>query len=534
MADAIRIQDLRKTFRLGFIPKPRPVLKGITLTVREGEIFGYLGPNGAGKTTTIKCLLGLIRPDAGAVDIFGRSSLSPRSREELGFLPENPYFYDYLSAREFLAFTADLFGLARRDKEERIARLLALVGLERAADLPLRKYSRGMLQRAGLAQALINEPKLVILDEPLGGMDPLGRKEIRDIIVRFKDQGKTVFFTSHILQDIEMICDRVAIIVGGRIVKEGALSFPTAPLALAQDELLALNDDLGRGVLRVDEDLEGDGRFRGVGPEGVDRALEIRFDPVADDEDVVDAASAARLLDDRRRRVRVIAEDAVGAFEVGRVHPGERPLLGLGRRVVRGHLEYRGGDPRFFEDLPEGPALPQVPDLAAREGDDRLADADGFGPAGGLGRGEDGHVGLRIAVEEVEDGVPARVHAGDEVGPGDRRLGRQAGAEGPEIAPLLEEPAEGRQAPFIDPALRQHGIEAVEAEDDHLLGRPGPAVDLGREPRGPAEAQRGRGGDAGLEELPAREGRPLAFSHRVFPFAAAERPATSTRPRPSI
>ena len=223
MADAIRIRDLRKNFRLGFIPKTRPVLKGITFSVREGEIFGYLGPNGAGKTTTIKCLLGLIRPDAGTVDIFGRSSLSPRSRETLGFLPENPYFYDYLTAREFLAFTADLFGLARRDKAERIARLLKLVGLERAADLPLRKYSRGMLQRAGLAQALINDPKLVILDEPLGGMDPLGRKEIRDIIVRFKDEGKTVFFTSHILQDIEMICDRVAIIVGGRIVKEGGL-----------------------------------------------------------------------------------------------------------------------------------------------------------------------------------------------------------------------------------------------------------------------------------------------------------------------
>ncbi len=223
MADAIRIRDLQKTFRLGFIPKPRPVLKGITLAVREGEIFGYLGPNGAGKTTTIKCLLGLIRPDAGSVEIFGRSHLSPRSREPLGFLPENPYFYDYLSAREFLAFTADLFGLERRVKEERIGRLLKLVGLERAADLPLRKYSRGMLQRAGLAQALVNDPRLVILDEPLGGMDPLGRKEIRDIIVRFKDEGKTVFFTSHILQDIEMICDRVAIIVGGRIVKEGAL-----------------------------------------------------------------------------------------------------------------------------------------------------------------------------------------------------------------------------------------------------------------------------------------------------------------------
>ena len=223
MADAIRIQDLRKDFRLGFIPRTHKILKGITFAVREGEIFGYLGPNGAGKTTTIKCLLGLIRPDAGTIEILGRSHLSPRSREPLGFLPENPYFYDYLTAREFLSFTADLFGIGRPEKRERIAKLLALVGLERAADLPLRKYSRGMLQRAGLAQALINEPKLVILDEPLGGMDPIGRKEIRDIIVRFKDQGRTVFFTSHILQDIEMICDRVAIIVGGRIVKEGAL-----------------------------------------------------------------------------------------------------------------------------------------------------------------------------------------------------------------------------------------------------------------------------------------------------------------------
>jgi ABC-2 type transport system ATP-binding protein len=224
MADAIRIENLRKKFRLGFIPKARQILDGITLSVREGEIFGYLGPNGAGKTTTIKCLLGLIHPDTGTIEIFGRTYLSPRSRERLGFLPENPYFYDYLTAREFLAFTADLFGLARKDKEERIGRLLKLVGLERAADLPLRKYSRGMLQRAGLAQALINDPKLVILDEPLGGMDPIGRKEIRDIIVRFKDEGKTVFFTSHILQDIEMICDRVAIVVGGRIVKEGPLS----------------------------------------------------------------------------------------------------------------------------------------------------------------------------------------------------------------------------------------------------------------------------------------------------------------------
>src|SRR4030042_553209 len=183
MADAIRIDKLQKTFRLGFVPKTRQILKGNTFAVREGEIFGYLGPNGAGKTTTIKCLLGLIRPDAGTIEILGRSPLSPRSREPLGFLPENPYFYDYLTAREFLAFTADLFGLARKETGGRIARLLQLLGLERAGDLPLRKFSRGMLQRAGLAQALINDPKLVILDEPLGGMAPLGRKEIRAIIV---------------------------------------------------------------------------------------------------------------------------------------------------------------------------------------------------------------------------------------------------------------------------------------------------------------------------------------------------------------
>jgi ABC-2 type transport system ATP-binding protein len=223
MADAIRIENLQKSFRLGFIPKTKEILKGITFSVQEGEIFGYLGPNGAGKTTTIKCLLGLIFPDKGKIEIFGQPHLSARARQALGFLPENPYFYDYLTAREFLAFYADLFGLGRREKDKRIVQLLKLVGLERAAGLQLRKFSRGMLQRIGLAQALVNDPKLVILDEPLGGLDPLGRKEIRDIIVRFKREGKTVFFTSHILQDIEMICDHVAIIVGGRIVKQGAL-----------------------------------------------------------------------------------------------------------------------------------------------------------------------------------------------------------------------------------------------------------------------------------------------------------------------
>jgi len=223
MANALKIENLHKSFGTGFIPRKKEILKGIGFEVAEGEIFGYLGPNGAGKTTTIKCVLGLIFPDAGTVEIFGKPHLAPKARERVGFLPENPYFYDYLTAREFLAFYADLFLLGKAEKEERIASLLKLVGLERAAGLQLRKFSRGMLQRVGLAQALINDPLLVILDEPLGGLDPLGRKEIRDIIVRFKREGKTVFLSSHILQDIEMICDRVAVVIGGRIVSQGSL-----------------------------------------------------------------------------------------------------------------------------------------------------------------------------------------------------------------------------------------------------------------------------------------------------------------------
>jgi ABC-2 type transport system ATP-binding protein len=224
MAPVLELHDVRKTFRVGFIPKTRDVLKGISFSVDEGEVFGYLGPNGAGKTTTIKCALGLIFPDSGTIRLFGRPHLEPKAKAGLGFLPENPYFYDYLTAVEFLDFYARLFGLPAEVRAERIPRLLKLVSMDRAAGLPLRKFSRGMLQRVGLAQALINDPSLVILDEPLGGLDPLGRKEIRDIILGLRDAGKTVVFTSHILQDIEMICRRVAIIVGGRIISQGRLA----------------------------------------------------------------------------------------------------------------------------------------------------------------------------------------------------------------------------------------------------------------------------------------------------------------------
>jgi ABC-2 type transport system ATP-binding protein len=219
----LRIENLHKSFKTGFIPKKKKILKGLSLEVQGGEIFGYLCPNGAGKTTTIKCILGLIFPEDGKIEIFGYSNLSLKAKEKIGFLPENPYFYDYLTATEFLRFYSDITLVKKEDKQGQIKGLLDMVGLKQAANLQLRKFSRGMLQRIGIAQSLINNPSLVLLDEPLGGLDPLGRKEMRDVIVKLKEEGKTVFLSSHILQDIEMICDRVAILVEGQIINQGPL-----------------------------------------------------------------------------------------------------------------------------------------------------------------------------------------------------------------------------------------------------------------------------------------------------------------------
>lgn len=221
MTTALKAEDIHKSFKLGFIPKHKKILKGISLDVQQGEIFGYLGPNGAGKTTTLKCILGLIFPEKGKIEIFGHPYLSLQAKERVGYLPENPYFYDYLTAWEFLRFYSQLSPI--KVKEDKIRSLLRLFGLEESSTLQLRKFSRGMLQRIGLAQALLHNPSLLFLDEPLGGLDPLGRKEIRDTIVRLKEEGKTVFLCSHILQDIEMICDRVAILVDGEIINQGRL-----------------------------------------------------------------------------------------------------------------------------------------------------------------------------------------------------------------------------------------------------------------------------------------------------------------------
>ncbi len=223
MEPVIQIEGLCKDFRVGFWRRRRRILHALTLTVSRGEIFGYLGPNGAGKTTTIKLLTGLILATAGSARVLGQDLTRISARQQIGFLPENPYFYDYLTGREFLDLCSRLFGLASSVRRERIARLLHLTQLEEAADRQLRKYSKGMLQRLGLAQALINDPGLVILDEPMSGLDPLGRKAMRDVILQLKAEGRTIFFSSHILPDVEVLCDRVGILVGGHLRDVGRL-----------------------------------------------------------------------------------------------------------------------------------------------------------------------------------------------------------------------------------------------------------------------------------------------------------------------
>jgi ABC-2 type transport system ATP-binding protein len=221
--DAIRCQGLCKDYRVGFWRQRVRILHDLDLTVAAGETFGYLGPNGAGKTTTIKILLGLLYPTAGQARLFGRETSRPEARATVGFLPETPAFYDYLTGEEFLGFMAALAGVPRAEAREQILLLLERVGLSGAATRQLRKYSKGMLQRIGMAQALLGNPSLVILDEPMSGLDPIGRKEIRDIILALRREGRTVFFSSHIIPDVEMLCDRVGILLGGRLARTGRL-----------------------------------------------------------------------------------------------------------------------------------------------------------------------------------------------------------------------------------------------------------------------------------------------------------------------
>ena len=238
--DAIRTEALTKHYRVGFWrPRPYVALEALTLNVRQGEVFGFLGPNGAGKTTTLKLLMELIYPSSGRAEILGRPVGDVSVKRRIGYLPENPYFYDYLTAEELLQYFAGLFGYSAAERRRRVASLLDDVGIGAERRLQLRKFSKGMLQRVGIAQAIINDPEVVFFDEPMSGLDPLGRREIRELILRLRDRGCTVFFCSHVLSDAETLCSRVAILASGRLAAVGDLSGMHAFQARAWEVVVA-------------------------------------------------------------------------------------------------------------------------------------------------------------------------------------------------------------------------------------------------------------------------------------------------------
>lgn len=266
----IEVENLVKTFSTGFIrtaprlPGAPPswleratagrpwgekihkvveAIRGVSFDVRRGEIFGFLGPNGAGKTTTIKCLLGLIFPTAGTVKLFGLSGERQEARARVGYLPENPYLYQYLSPREIMDLMGRLMGLSAAERASQTVDILRRVGLGSVIDRPLRGFSKGMLQRAGLGQALLGDPELLILDEPMTGLDPIGRKEVRDLILSERERGRTVMFSSHILSDVELLCDRVAIVNRGELAAYGRLDALLGREVRAVEIELAMGDD---------------------------------------------------------------------------------------------------------------------------------------------------------------------------------------------------------------------------------------------------------------------------------------------------
>src|SRR6202158_2273648 len=222
-APAIEPQNLTKEYPHGFLHlKRKTALENLTMQVEDGEGFGFLGPNGAGKSTTLKLLMGIIFPTAGSAQILGKPVSDVSMHRDIGYLPEQPYFYDYLTAAEVLDYFARFHGFSATERKERVRKMLQKVGLETAGKIQLRKFSKGMLQRVGLAQAIVHDPKLLILDEPMSGLDPVGRREVRDIILELKREGKTVMFSTHILSDAETLCDRVGVIVGGKLRGVGA------------------------------------------------------------------------------------------------------------------------------------------------------------------------------------------------------------------------------------------------------------------------------------------------------------------------
>jgi ABC-2 type transport system ATP-binding protein len=266
---AIQIEGLTKDYPLGFWrQRMRRSLDNLSLEVEDGEVFGFLGPNGAGKTTTLKLLMSLIFPTAGTARVRGKPIDDIRMHREVGYLPEQPYFYDYLTGRELLDYYARLFGFGSAERRERVTRFLKRVGLADAADVQLRKFSKGMLQRVGIAQAIVHDPQVIFLDEPMSGLDPVGRREVRDIIHDLKREGRTVFFSTHILSDAEMLCDRVGVLVGGKLRGVGAPGEIVSMEVYAMEILFELREGCALPSSLDKRATQVGGRYRAEVPEG--------------------------------------------------------------------------------------------------------------------------------------------------------------------------------------------------------------------------------------------------------------------------
>ncbi len=309
---ALETTNLEKTYAVGFWRKtPRVALRPLNLTVAEGEVFGFLGPNGAGKTTTLKLLMGLVFPTGGTARILGKDINDPAIKAQIGFLPEQPYFYDYLTAKELLEYYARLSGMEPKERGRKVEAMLARVGLKDAARVQLRKFSKGMLQRVGLAQAVLHDPKVVFLDEPMSGLDPMGRREVRDLMEELKQQGKTVFFSTHILSDAEALCDRVAVIHQGELRGVGHVAELTSSVA-AKVELIWNGSAVPAGLSALGAECRVIGEtIRAVLPEAQqEAALEIL----------------------RRERLRLISlipvRSSLEQYYLQKVSPEARPAVG--------------------------------------------------------------------------------------------------------------------------------------------------------------------------------------------------------------
>ena len=275
----LEVKGLAKVFHIGFFRKRVEAVKDTTFSVKKGEIFGLLGPNGAGKTTTIKAILRLIFPTEGEIRLFGRSTDDRESARRVGYMPENPYVYQYLTPLEFLDLCGRLVGIPKTDRRVRSEEMIDKVGLRHAIDRPIGKFSKGMMQRIGLAQALLHDPELLILDEPMSGLDPIGRKEIRDVLVEQRERGKTLLFTSHILSDVELLCDRVVIMQQGEITSEGQVHDLLETAGRRVEMRLsgasqALKDALGSRGTILDDD-GGHLTLRVEGHQAVDEVIRI-------------------------------------------------------------------------------------------------------------------------------------------------------------------------------------------------------------------------------------------------------------------